>query len=101
MAAFNVGGAGPISHLTCNNAATGQRVWQQLRFGKGNLIAADGKLFIATINGELVVVRASRTTFEPVRRYKVSDGETWTPPVLSGRRIFVKDVSTLAEWTVN
>jgi outer membrane protein assembly factor BamB len=41
----NVGSAGPVTHLTCVNAATGKRAWQQVRFGKGNLIAADGKLF--------------------------------------------------------
>jgi outer membrane protein assembly factor BamB len=65
------------------------------------IVRSGDLLFSLEDDGELVVVRASRTTFEPVRRYKVSDGETWTPPVLSGRRIFVKDVSTLAEWTVN
>jgi hypothetical protein len=50
----NVGGAGPITHLNCVEAKTGKLVWQQPRFGKGNLIAADGKLFIATVDGELV-----------------------------------------------
>jgi outer membrane protein assembly factor BamB len=57
-------------------------------------------LFSLEDDGELVVLRASRTGFDPIRRYKVSDAETWTPPVLSNRRIFIKDVSTLALWTV-
>ena len=30
----NVGGAGPITHLTCIHADTGERAWQQARFGK-------------------------------------------------------------------
>src|SRR5262249_30089969 len=34
----NVGGAGPVTHLTCVDAVTGKRLWQQPRFGKGNLI---------------------------------------------------------------
>ncbi len=38
----NVGGAGPVTHLTCVHAATGERQWQQTRFGKGNFIAAEG-----------------------------------------------------------
>jgi outer membrane protein assembly factor BamB len=47
-------------------------------------------LFSLEDDGELIVARASRTAFEPVGRYKLSDTETWTPPVLSGGRIFVR-----------
>ena len=52
-------------------------------------------------NGELIVFRGSPTAFESVRRYKVAESETWTQPAISGNRIFVKDVSTLALWTLN
>src|SRR5262245_55107300 len=31
----NVGSAGPVTHLTCIKADTGERAWQKLRFGKG------------------------------------------------------------------
>ena len=51
----NVGGAGPISHLTCIEAGTGKRIWQQVRFGKGNMIAADGKLFMTTVKGDAML----------------------------------------------
>jgi hypothetical protein len=60
----NVGSAGPVTHLTCVNASTGERAWRELRFGKGNLIAADGKLFISTMKGELVIVQASPKEYE-------------------------------------
>ena len=56
---MNVGSAGPITHLTCIKADTGQRAWQKTRFGKGNFIAADGKLFLTTVKGELVIARAT------------------------------------------
>jgi outer membrane protein assembly factor BamB len=55
-------------------------------------------------DGELLVFRASRTGFEPIRRYRVAAEEmfsTWAQPALSGNRIFVKDASTVALWTVN
>ena len=45
--------------------------------------------------------RGSPTAFEPVRRYKVAESDTWTAPSLSGNRIYVKDVSTLTLWTLN
>ena len=38
--------------------------------------------------------------FEPLRRYKVAETETWAQPAISGNRIFVKDVSTLTLWTL-
>jgi outer membrane protein assembly factor BamB len=86
----NVGSAGPVTHLTCVSAATGKRVWQKLRFGKGNLIAADGKLWISTMNGELVLVRATPKEFEELGRAKVI-GSTRQAPALAGGRLYLRD----------
>ncbi len=86
----NVGGAGPITHLTCIDAATGDRKWQQARFGKGNLIAADGKLFISTMKGELVLVRANPERYEELSRATVL-GSTRQAPALSNGRLFLRD----------
>jgi outer membrane protein assembly factor BamB len=86
----NVGSAGPVTHLTCVNAATGKRAWQKLRFGKGNLIAADGKLWISTMNGELVLVRATPKEFEELGRATVI-GSTRQAPALAGGRLYLRD----------
>ena len=67
----NVGSAGPVTHLTCIEAATGQVVWTKTRFGKGNLVAADGKLWITTMKGELVVVAATPTGYSEIGREKL------------------------------
>ncbi len=86
----NVGGAGPITHLTCLKAATGERVWQQPRFGKGNAIAADGKLWISMFNGELVLVRATPRAFEELARTDVGIA-TRQAPTLAGGRLYLRD----------
>ena len=86
----NVGGAGPVTHLTCIDAATGERKWQEARFGKGNLIAADGKLFITTMKGELVLVRATPERYDELGRATVLDS-TRQAPALSNGRLFVRD----------
>ena len=57
-------------------------------------------LFSLQEDGELVILRASQTGFEPLRRYTVAEAATWAHPAISGNRIFVKDVSTLTLWTV-
>ena len=38
-------------------------------------------------------------TVEPLKTYEVADSATWAQPVVSGRRLFVKDASTLTLWT--
>jgi outer membrane protein assembly factor BamB len=86
----NIGSAGPVTHLTCVEAATGKRVWQQPRFGKGNLIAADGKLWISTMKGELVVVRATPRAYEELGR-RVVLGPTRQAPALAGGLIYLRD----------
>lgn len=86
----NVGGAGPISHLTCINAASGQVAWQQARFGKGNLIAAEGKLFISTMKGELVIARASPKAYEEIGRITVI-GTTRQAPALANGLLYLRD----------
>lgn len=86
----NVGSAGPVTHLTCIEAATGKRAWQQLRFGKGNLIAADGKLFLSTMKGELVVVRANPQKYDEIGRATVI-GTTRQAPALARGLLYLRD----------
>jgi outer membrane protein assembly factor BamB len=82
---------------------TGKTLWtSEGRQGAHAAIARAGDLlFSLEDDGELVVARNSRTTFEPLRRYKVSDLATWAQPSYSGNRVFVKDVSNLTLWTAN
>jgi outer membrane protein assembly factor BamB len=86
----NVGSAGPVTHLNCVHVASGQRKWQQLRFGKGNLILADGKLFISTLKGELVIVRATPERFEELGRKQVLRSTRQSPALAQGR-LYLRD----------
>jgi outer membrane protein assembly factor BamB len=85
------------------DAATGKTLWLSEPRQAGNAaIATAGELiFTLEDDGELVVLRNSATAFEPLRRYKVAETQTWTQPAISGNRIFVKDVSSLTLWTLN
>ncbi|MFT5524804.1 MAG: outer membrane protein assembly factor BamB [Pirellulaceae bacterium] len=86
----NVGSAGPVTHLTCVNATTGERAWQQLRFGKSNLVSADGKLFLSTMKGELVVAKASPNGYEEIGR-KLYVGKTRQAPAISNGLLYLRD----------
>jgi hypothetical protein len=52
-------------------------------------------------DAELMVARANPGAFEPIKIYTVADSATWPAPAVSGNRILVKDISTVALWTVN
>jgi outer membrane protein assembly factor BamB len=82
---------------------TGSTLWtsEGRQATNAAILRSGNLLFSLEDDGELIVARSSRTAFDLVRRYKVADDETWTAPVLSGNRIFVKGVSKLTLWTLN
>jgi outer membrane protein assembly factor BamB len=82
---------------------TGKTLWTSEGRQAGNigLLRAGNVLLSLENDGELVVFSTNRAAFQPLKRYKVADTETWALPAVSGNRIFVKDVTTLALWTVN
>jgi hypothetical protein len=85
------------------DAKTGTVLWLgQPRQATNTAVVKAGRLlFLLNDNGELIVARASRSGLEFVKQYVVSESATWAQPAISGNRVFVKDVSSLALWTVN
>lgn len=49
---------------------------------------------------ELVAYEPNSTEFKEIARYKVAESPTYAYPVLSGKRIYVKDQDNLVLWTV-
>lgn len=86
----NVGSAGQVTHMTCVDAKTGKRVWQKLRFGKGNMTLADGKLWISTWEGKLVLVNPTPNGFEELGR-KTYLSKYRQAPAISNGRLFLRD----------
>jgi hypothetical protein len=64
-------------------------------------VRAGSLLFVLKDDAELTVARSSPGGFEPLRTYTVADSATWPAPSFSGNRIFVKDLSTVALWTLD
>lgn len=65
-------------------------MWQKNRFGKSNLILADGKLFLTTMEGEVVIVEASPKEFRELSRATIME-TTRQAPALADGRLFVRD----------
>ena len=65
------------------------------------MVKAGDTIFSLEDDGELIVMKASRTAMNVLRRYDVADSQTWAQPAISGNRLYVKDVSNLTLWTLN
>jgi outer membrane protein assembly factor BamB len=86
------------------DAKTGKIVWSGEPRAAENAAFqnASSLLLVLEDDGELIVADGTnRAAFTPLHRYKVADAATWAAPAISGNRLFVKDVSSVALWTVD
>lgn len=85
------------------DAKTGKTLWlgQPREASNTAVVKAGDPLFMLNDDAELIVARSSQTGFEPLKRYTVADSATWAQPAITGKRVFVKDVTSLALWTLN
>ncbi|HLX45708.1 MAG TPA: PQQ-binding-like beta-propeller repeat protein [Bryobacteraceae bacterium] len=65
------------------------------------LLASASTLFSLNSEGQLLVARPSAKSLGEVRRYEVADSPTWAHPVVLEDGFLVKDLKTLARWSVN
>jgi outer membrane protein assembly factor BamB len=82
---------------------TGKTLWlgQPREASNTAVVKAGDLIFMLNDDAELIVARSSQTGFEPLKRYTVADSATWAQPAITGNRFFVKDVTSLALWTLN
>jgi outer membrane protein assembly factor BamB len=84
------------------DAKTGRVLWPDQPGGVTSAAAdkAGYILFFLNDDAELLVARGSQTGFEPLKRYTIADSATWTRPAISDNRVFIKDVTSLAMWSL-
>lgn len=77
--------------LTCMDFQTGEVKWIQRGFGRGSLLAADGKLIIYSERAKLVLAEISPESFRQLAAANVLSGKTWTVPTLANGRLYVRN----------
>ena len=86
------------------DADTGKTVWQSPgRLGENAAILnLGGKvLLVLTNEAKLIVVPVSAKEYAPVAEYTVAKSPTWAHPVVMGKRILIKDETTLASLSIS
>jgi outer membrane protein assembly factor BamB len=89
--------------LFCLNAETGKTAWtSDMRGarGYGSIVDAGSALFALTPKGDLVAFEPTEKEFKLLANYKVASGDTYAYPILSGKRVFVKDKDSVTLWSL-
>jgi outer membrane protein assembly factor BamB len=83
--------------LRCIEFETGNVVWSTDRTGQVSLVAADGKLFMLSDEGVLIVAAATPDEYRELARVDVFPGERcWTSPSLHDGRLYLRSPTRAA-----
>ncbi|HYE65374.1 MAG TPA: PQQ-binding-like beta-propeller repeat protein [Pyrinomonadaceae bacterium] len=87
----------------CIDADTGKTLWQSPgRMGENAAILNAGRvLLLLTNDANLIVLQPGAKEYSPIAQYTVANSQTWAHPVLSGKRILIKDETTLASLEIS
>jgi hypothetical protein len=78
----------------------GRRRGGRSRGGYGSIVDAGPVLVALTPSANLVVFKPSDQGLEQLASYKVAESETYAYPVLSDKRLFIKDQDAVTLWTI-
>jgi outer membrane protein assembly factor BamB len=88
----------------CADARSGEARWV-VKGGPaagyyGSVVDCGTVMLGQTLKGDLVFFKADTKAYEELARYKVSGTELWALPVVSEKRIYVRDAETVSLWNL-
>lgn len=89
------------NELKCLDWKTGEVKWGTKAYGKGSLMAADGKLILYGQTGKLGLAEANPAAFNELCSFQPLTGkDTWAAPVLANARIYVRSLDKVLAFDV-
>ena len=88
---FSSGGKGSQAILSAVDARTGTIHWQERSIQKASFVWADQKLITVAQDGSLMIAYPSTKGFKIAAQAKLLTELAWTPPVLVGTRLYLRD----------
>ncbi len=80
-----------VASLRCVAAKTGQVQWSQDGFGMAHLILVGDQLLVMTVDGRLLLAKASPDKFQLLAEAKLSTATTRALPALADGRLFIRE----------
>src|SRR5262245_14752193 len=88
---FSSGGKGSQAILSAVDAQSGKIYWQERSIQKATFVWADQKLITLDEDGTLMIAHPSREGFKISATAPLLSRLSWTPPVLVGSRLYIRD----------
>ena len=95
---YGAAGGNEGGFLICFDRKTGEDLWTQRRAQKGSLLLADGRLYLRTERGEMILMEPSRDSYVERGRFQQPDRTrepAWTHPVIANGKLYIRDQETL------
>jgi outer membrane protein assembly factor BamB len=88
--------------LTALHFESGKQVWRDRSVGKGSLVFADDRLYLYSENGVVGLAEANPAGYREHGRFQIRTGSlpTWSHPVVSGGKLFLRDQDTIYAYNV-
>jgi outer membrane protein assembly factor BamB len=86
--------------LKCIAVEDASTAWVKRGLGKGSLIQADGRLYVLSDSGKLVLVEATPQEYREKGSVQALEGKTWTAPTLSGGKLYLRNHSEMVAYDV-
>lgn len=65
------------------------------------MLASSTTLYALTPEAQLLIAKPTAKGLNEIRRYEVAQSATWAHPVVLPDGFLIKDLKTLARWSVN
>ena len=88
---FSSGGKGSQAILSAVEARSGKILWQERSIEKATFVWADQKLITLDQDGNLMIAHPSPQGFKIAAKAPLLSRLSWTPPVLVGTRLYIRD----------
>jgi outer membrane protein assembly factor BamB len=88
---FSSGGKGSQAILSAVDVRSGKIHWQERSIEKATFVWADQKLITLDQDGNLMIAHPSPQGFKIAAKAALLTHLSWTPPVLVGTRLYVRD----------
>jgi len=95
---YGANGGNGGGFLTCLDFQTGETLWRDRNGPKGSLLLADGRLYLRSEEGEVLLVEPSREGFVERGRFEQPDRSSvpaWAHPVVANGKLYIRDQGLL------
>jgi outer membrane protein assembly factor BamB len=97
-ALYGANGGNEGGFLTCIDFQTGKVLWRDRKAPKGSLLLADGRLYLRSESGTMVLIEPSREGLVERGRFEQPDrtsSPAWAHPIIANGKLYVRDQDLL------